>query len=101
MDRIEDPVQLTHPKFREFAYQAAWIATPAESANELADLLSDVPPEERVLPDFTTPWPWDFDSLVVALAVVNLTRTGAEGVREPTRLVSPVSSPERQPQRQT
>jgi hypothetical protein len=29
-DRIDDPVQLTHPKLREFAYQAAWIATVAE-----------------------------------------------------------------------
>jgi hypothetical protein len=33
---------------------AAWIATLAEAANDLEDLLIDVPPEERVLPDYRT-----------------------------------------------
>src|SRR5918994_421073 len=44
----------------------------------LHDLLIDVPPEERVLPDYSTPWPWDFDSFVVALSIVNRTREAAE-----------------------
>jgi hypothetical protein len=29
MGPIDDPAQLTHPRLREFAYQAAWIATVA------------------------------------------------------------------------
>jgi hypothetical protein len=37
-----------------------------------------VPPEERVLPDFSMPWPWDFDAFVVALSVVNHMREAAE-----------------------
>lgn len=36
MDRIDDPVQLTHPKLRAFAYQAAWIAAVAEAARDWA-----------------------------------------------------------------
>jgi hypothetical protein len=78
MVRLYDPVRITHPRLREFAYQAAWIATVAESASDLEDLLVDVPPEERTLPDFSTPWPWDFDPLVVALSIVNHTREAAE-----------------------
>src|ERR671916_592911 len=78
MVRIYDPVRITHPKLREFAYQAAWISTVAETANDLEDLLVDVPPEERVLPDFSTPWPWDFDPLVVALTTVQETRQASE-----------------------
>jgi hypothetical protein len=78
MSRIYDPVQLKPATLREFAYQAAWIATVAESASGLEDLLVDVPPEERVLPDFGTPWPWDFDSFIVALSVMNHTREAAE-----------------------
>jgi hypothetical protein len=78
MIRIHDPAQLTHPKLREFAVVAAWIATLAEAANDLEDLVVDVPPEERVLPDYSTPWPWDFDSFVVALSVMNHTRDAAE-----------------------
>jgi hypothetical protein len=69
MPRIYDPAQLSHPRLREFAVVAAMIATLAEAANDLEDLLVDVPPEERVLPDYSTPWPWEFDSFVVALAV--------------------------------
>jgi hypothetical protein len=57
---------------------AAWISTLAESANDLEDLLVDVPSEERVLPDYSTPWPWDFDSLVVALSVTNHTWGAAD-----------------------
>ena len=49
---------------------AAWLSTVAETVNDLEDLIVDVPPEERVLPDFSTPWPWDFDSMVVALSLV-------------------------------
>ena len=78
MGRISDPVQLKHPRLREFAVVAAWISTLAESANDLEDLLVDVPPEERVLPDFSTPWPWDVDSFVVALSIVQHTREASE-----------------------
>ena len=78
MLRIYDPAQLTLPKLQEFAVVAAWIATLAESAGDLEDLLIDVPPEERVLPDFSTPWLWDFDAFVVALSVVNHLREASE-----------------------
>ena len=78
MARIYDPAQLSHPRVREFAAGAAWIATLDEAANDLEDLLVDVPPEERVLPDYSTPWPWDFDAFVVALSVMNHTREAAE-----------------------
>ena len=78
MTRLYDPADLRHPQLRECAYQAAWIATVAEAANELEDFLLDVPPEDRVLPDYSTPWPWDVDPLVVALSVVNQTRAVAE-----------------------
>jgi hypothetical protein len=54
MTRIYDPAQLSHPRLREFAVVAAWIATLAESANHREDLLIDVPPEERILPGYTT-----------------------------------------------
>jgi hypothetical protein len=78
MLRIYDPAQLSHPRLREFAVVAAWIATLAAAANDLEDLLADVPPEDRVLPDFSTPWPWDLDSFVVALSVMTHTREAAE-----------------------
>jgi hypothetical protein len=78
MVHIYDPVRIRHPKLREFAFQAAWIATVAEAASDLEDLLADVPPAERVLPDFSTPWPWDFDSFVVAHSVMTHTREAAE-----------------------
>jgi len=29
----------------------------------------NVPPEERELPDFSTPWRWDFDAFVVAFTI--------------------------------
>jgi hypothetical protein len=57
MIRIYDPVQLKPARLRDCAYQAAWISTLAESANDLEDLLSDVLPKERVGPDYSTPWP--------------------------------------------
>ena len=78
MTRIYDPAGLRHPTLRECAYQAAWIATVAESASDVEDLLIDVPPQDRVLPDFSTPWPWDFDSFVVALSVMTHGREAAE-----------------------
>ena len=78
MTRIYDPADLRHPTLRECAYQAAWIATVTEAANDVEDLLVDVPPQDRVLPDFSTPWPWDFDSFVVELSVMNQTRAVAE-----------------------
>jgi hypothetical protein len=63
-------VQLTHPRLLEFAIVAAWISTVAAAQRDLEELLIDVPPDERILPDFSTPWPWEFDSFVVALSVV-------------------------------
>ena len=74
MVRIDDSAQLTHPRLCEFAVVAAWISTVAQAANDLEDLLTDVPPEGRLLPDFSTPWPWDVDSFIVALTVVQLNR---------------------------
>jgi hypothetical protein len=78
MVRIYDPAQLSHPRLRDLAVVAAWISTLAEAVNDLEDLLVDVSPEERVLPDYRTPWPWEFDPLVVALKVVQLNREEAE-----------------------
>jgi hypothetical protein len=78
MARIDDPAQLSHARLCEFAVVAAWISFIVAADEDLEDLLSDVPPEERVLPDFSTPWPWDLDSLVVALKVVQLNREEAE-----------------------
>jgi hypothetical protein len=78
MGPIYDPAQLRHPKLREFAIHAAWISTVAAAQRDLEDLLIDVPPEERELPDFSTPWPWDFDSFVVALTIIQETREASE-----------------------
>ena len=55
MTRIYDPADLRHPTLRECAYQAAWIATVTEAANDVENLLVDVPPQDRVLPDYSTP----------------------------------------------
>src|SRR3954454_20669963 len=78
MVRIDYPVQLTHPKLQEFAVMAAWISVLAETARELEDLLADVPPEERQLPNFSTPWPWMFDGLGIAHFVVQGSREEGE-----------------------
>ena len=78
MTRIYDPAGLRHPTLRECAYQAAWIATVTEAANDLEDLVVDVPPADRVLPDYSTPWPWDVDSFVVAHSVMTHARQNAE-----------------------
>jgi hypothetical protein len=78
MTRIYDPAALRHPKLRECVYQAAWIATVAEAANDVEDHLVDVPAEDRVLPDYSTPWPWDFESFVTALSVMSHAREAAE-----------------------
>ena len=78
MVRLYDPIRIRHVKLREFAYQAAWIATVAEAASDLEDLLADMPPEDRVLPDFSTPWPWDFDSIAVARSIMTHAREAAE-----------------------
>jgi hypothetical protein len=78
MTRLYDLADLRHPTLRECAYQAAWIATVTEAANDVEDLLVDVPPEDRVPPDSSTPWPWDFDSLVVAHSVVTHAREAVE-----------------------
>jgi hypothetical protein len=83
MVRIYDPGQLTHPKLREFAVMAAWISVLVETAQDLEDLNVDLTPEERELPGVSTPWPWDFDAVNVALYVVQLHREEAErGVEE-------------------
>ena len=55
MIRISDPAHLTHPRLRVFAVVRAWIATIADSANDLENLLIDVPPEDRVIPGYSTP----------------------------------------------
>jgi hypothetical protein len=78
MNRIFNPTQLTHPRLREYAAVAAYIATVAVAANALEGPLIDVPPEERVLPDNSTPWPWEFDSFVFALSIVQQMRKAAE-----------------------
>jgi hypothetical protein len=78
MAPIYDPAQLRHPKRLEFAIHAAWISSVAAAQRDLEDLLIDVPPEERELPDFSAPWPWEFDSFVVALSVVQEIREAAE-----------------------
>jgi hypothetical protein len=78
MAPIYDPAQFRHPKRLEFAIHAAWISSVAAAQRDLEDLLIDVPPEERELPDFSAPWPWEFDSFVVALSVVQETREAAE-----------------------
>ena len=78
MTLIYDPVQLKPPKLREFAIITAWISTVAAAERDLEDLIGDLPPEERQLPDFSTPWPWDFDSFVVALSVIHETRHVSE-----------------------
>jgi hypothetical protein len=78
MVRISDPVRIKVPKLREFAFRAAWIATATAAATELEELLVDVPPTERALPDFSTPWPWEFDSVAVALTVLRHERDGAK-----------------------
>jgi hypothetical protein len=55
MSPIYDPVQLRHPNLLEFAIHAAWISTVAAAQRDLEDLLIDVPPEERELPDSARP----------------------------------------------
>jgi hypothetical protein len=55
MARIYDPAQLSYARLREFAVVAAWISFIVAADEDLEDLLTDVPPEERVLPDFNTP----------------------------------------------
>jgi hypothetical protein len=75
--RIYDPVRLRQPKLREFAFQAAIIATLAAMAHDLEDLLIDLPPDEPLFPDFTSPGPWDFDSMAVARSAVQASRDAA------------------------
>jgi hypothetical protein len=79
---IYDPVQLTHPKLQEFAVLASWISVYAETIQELEELNMDVPPENLQLPDFSTPWPWYFDYVTVALHVVRGTREEGEKLLE-------------------
>ena len=57
MERIAAPVRIKIPQLREFASQAAWIATATEAADDLAELLDEVPAAGPALPDFSTPWP--------------------------------------------
>jgi hypothetical protein len=76
-------VQPTHPKLQECAIITARIATATEATNDQEYFLDDVPPEERTLPDFSTPWPWDIDSFVVALSIAQETREAtAQGLEE-------------------
>jgi hypothetical protein len=56
----------------------AWIATATGAATDLEEFLADVPPEEHLLPDFRTPWPWEFHSFSFALTVIRHERNAAE-----------------------
>ncbi len=75
MEPIYEPGGLTHPTLQEFAMIAAWIATLAETIDDLEDLLIALPRQEPLMPNFRTPWPWEFDTMAVALAVVKTHRT--------------------------
>jgi hypothetical protein len=75
MEPIYEPGGLTHPKLQEFALIAAWIATLAETIDDLEDLLIALPRQEPLMPNFRTPWPWEFDTMAVARAVVRTHRT--------------------------
>ena len=77
MEPIYEPGGLTHPKLQEFALIAAGIATLAETIDDLEDLLIALPRQEPLMPNFRTPWPWEFDTMAVALAVVKTHRTEA------------------------
>ena len=78
MVRTYDPARIAHPKLREFAFQATWISVVTEAANDLEDLNVDVPRAERLLPDFSTPWPWEFDSVALAVSIIRHDRQAAE-----------------------
>ena len=54
---------------------AAGIATLAETTDDLEDLLIELPRQEPLMPDFHTPWPWEFDTMAVARAVVKTHRS--------------------------
>jgi hypothetical protein len=75
---IFDPVQLTHPKLQELAVSAAIVSVLAETVQELEELLVDVPPEARAMPDFSTPWPWEIDAVGIAHFVVQGQRQEGE-----------------------
>jgi hypothetical protein len=75
MAPIYEPAQLTDPTLKEYAVIAAWIDTLAETIDDLEDLLIELPRQEPLMPDFHTPWPWEFDTMAVALAVVKTHRT--------------------------
>jgi hypothetical protein len=77
MEPIYEPGGLTHPKLQEFAMIAAWIATLAETIDDLEELLIELPRQQPLMPTFRTPWPWEFDTMAVALAVVKTHRTEA------------------------
>jgi hypothetical protein len=77
MELIYDNARLRQPQLREFAFHAACIATVAETVNDLADLLVDLPPDAPLFPDFTTPWPWDVDPMAVARSLVQASRDAA------------------------
>ena len=51
---------------------AAWICAIAEPVGDIEDLLDDSPPPELILRDQLeeSPWPWDIDSMLVALFIV-------------------------------
>ena len=77
MEPIYDPVRHTHPTLQEFAMIAAGIATLAETVDDLEDLLIELPRQEPRMPNCRTPWPWAFDTMAVALAVVKTHRNEA------------------------
>ena len=78
MVRISNPQDIQDPTLRELAYQAAWIAMVTEAGGDLEDLLEDVSEEERTLPHKAAPWPWETDSMAVALHLTQNAREQAE-----------------------
>ena len=78
MVRISNPQDIGDPTLRELAYQAAWIAMVTEADEDLEDLLEDVSDEERTLPHKAAPWPWETDSMAVALHLTRNAREQAE-----------------------
>ena len=47
MTRIDDPTQIDHPKLRDFAIQAAWVAKLEEAVGVLEELVVDLGDDDR------------------------------------------------------
>jgi hypothetical protein len=66
MTRINDPTQIDHADFREFAVQAAWLAKLEDAVGVLEELVVDLVDEEQR----SELEHWEEDPLEVALSVV-------------------------------